>query len=228
MNDVERLFEIHQEITGDAQGRRYRVEVLNKSALVLITACWEAVIEDIACEGFDFLVSNASNYTDIPQKVRVLASNSLRNDKDESKIWELADHGWKTVMNKYKDDTLQQFHTPNPNKIDELFSRLLGIKKMSSVWYWQKTSVSIAKTKLNGYLNERHLVAHGTSYNISVTKPQIEQYREFVYRLATKTSNHVREHVSGVVGKPPWSQFRFRDIRLFGSSKQDDANSDKH
>ena len=213
MKDVERLLEIHQELTGDAQGRRYRVEVLNKSALVLITACWEAVIEDIASESFDFMLSKASSYSDIPRKVRVLASGSLRNDKDESKVWELAEDGWKTVMKNYKENVLLQFHTPDPVKIDELFRRLLGIKSISSIWYWQKTSVTQTKKRLNDHLNKRHLVVHGTSSDISVTKPQVEQYQEFVHRLAVKTSNHVRKYISSLVGKHPWSQFRIGNLR---------------
>lgn len=48
--DVTRLLEIHGQIAGDAPGRKYRLEVLNKSAVVLITAFWEAYCEDIAAE----------------------------------------------------------------------------------------------------------------------------------------------------------------------------------
>ena len=40
--DVSRLLEIHKYFGGDAKGRRFRLEVLNKSAIVLITAIWEA------------------------------------------------------------------------------------------------------------------------------------------------------------------------------------------
>ena len=36
--DVERLLEIHADVGGDVQGRRFGLEVLNKSAVVLITA----------------------------------------------------------------------------------------------------------------------------------------------------------------------------------------------
>lgn len=40
--DVDRLLEIHENLGGTAPGRRRRLEVLNKSAIVLITAIWEA------------------------------------------------------------------------------------------------------------------------------------------------------------------------------------------
>ena len=69
MKDVNRLMEIHKELTGDDAGRRHGVEVLNKSAVVLITACWEAFVEDVATLGFDFLLSETDSHDNIPKKV---------------------------------------------------------------------------------------------------------------------------------------------------------------
>ena len=55
-NDIERLLELHMQIGGGAPGRRYGLEVLNKSAVVLVTAFWEAYCEDIAAEGLEHIV----------------------------------------------------------------------------------------------------------------------------------------------------------------------------
>ena len=49
--DVDNLLLFHKETGGDEPGRRdKRLEVLNKSAIVLITAVWEAYCEDLAAE----------------------------------------------------------------------------------------------------------------------------------------------------------------------------------
>ena len=40
--DIQRLLVIHQEEGGTSPGRRYRLEALNKSAIVLTTSFWEA------------------------------------------------------------------------------------------------------------------------------------------------------------------------------------------
>ena len=48
--DVDRLLALHSTAGGAGQGRRYGLEVLNKSAIVLVTAYWEAYCEDIAAE----------------------------------------------------------------------------------------------------------------------------------------------------------------------------------
>jgi len=53
--DVERLLEVHRDLGGSGRGRRRRLEVLNKSAIVLLYAFWEAYCEDIAAEGLNHL-----------------------------------------------------------------------------------------------------------------------------------------------------------------------------
>ncbi|HEY4809492.1 MAG TPA: HEPN domain-containing protein [Solirubrobacteraceae bacterium] len=59
--DVERLLDIHRELAGDGPGKKHGFEVLNKSAVVLMCAAWEAYCEDIAAEAIDHLVNHAAN-----------------------------------------------------------------------------------------------------------------------------------------------------------------------
>ena len=69
-DDVERLLEIHADLGGEAPGRRRRLEVLNRSAIVLVTALWEAYCEDIAAEALDHLVSQAQSADVLPVELR--------------------------------------------------------------------------------------------------------------------------------------------------------------
>ena len=39
LEDVGKLLDIHEEISGKSPGRKYGVEVLNKSGVVMTTAC---------------------------------------------------------------------------------------------------------------------------------------------------------------------------------------------
>ena len=67
--DIERLLEIHADLGGDQRGRRFRLEVLNKSAVVLITAFWEAYCEDLAAEALDHLIQHsktAAQFGNVP------------------------------------------------------------------------------------------------------------------------------------------------------------------
>ena len=58
-SEVERLVEIHAKVAGKGRGRRIGVEVLNKSAIVLLVACWESFIEDVASSAFNIILDKA-------------------------------------------------------------------------------------------------------------------------------------------------------------------------
>jgi hypothetical protein len=46
--DIARLIEIHKELAGTGPGYKHGVAVLNKSAVVLTSAVWEAFCEDLS------------------------------------------------------------------------------------------------------------------------------------------------------------------------------------
>src|ERR1700733_15052449 len=94
-SDIERLLEIHEDIGGDAQGRRYRLEVLNKSAIVLITAFWEAYCEDLAAEAVKHLVDNCEKADKLPLDLRKRIAKELKDDRHELAVWTLAGDAWK-------------------------------------------------------------------------------------------------------------------------------------
>lgn len=58
--DIGRLLELHQDKGGTLKGRRFGVEVLNKSAIVLLTSFREAYCEDVAAEALDHVVTQSS------------------------------------------------------------------------------------------------------------------------------------------------------------------------
>src|SRR5882724_2606528 len=66
--DVNGLMDIHEALTGADPGRRRGVEILNKSALVLLVACWEAYIEDLAAAGSKQLIRHAKAASDVPSR----------------------------------------------------------------------------------------------------------------------------------------------------------------
>lgn len=68
--DIKRLLSIHADIGGDSKGRRYGLEVLNKSSIVLITAFWEAYCEDIASEALQHLVTFSPSGLALPKELK--------------------------------------------------------------------------------------------------------------------------------------------------------------
>lgn len=98
-DDVGRLLEIHRDLSGDKQGRRFRLEVLNKSAIILITAVWEAYCEDLAKEALEHIVKNAPDSTVLPKDLKKRIAKELKEDRNEIAVWTLADSGLAHCLN---------------------------------------------------------------------------------------------------------------------------------
>ena len=221
MRDVERLLEIHAELTGQEKGRRSGVEVLNKSAIVLITAAWEAFVEDLAIEGFDFLLNNASTHDAIPSKVRGLVGEDLLKASDSKDLWKLADMGWKSILKTHKKKYHKRYagdlNTPKYKQIDTLFESLLGIRSVSRFWYWQRQSADYSRTRLDKYITVRGQIAHRASTEESITKLYVKEYANFIYRLAVKTANRTSTHIHKLVEADPWDLVTYEELVKTGT-----------
>ena len=124
--DIKRLLEIHGDLGGDAKGRRYNLEVLNKSAIVLITAIWEAYCEDIATEALQHLIDFAPSGLSLPTELKKALISEIKADKHELAMWDLADGGWKLrVQARLASLTAarnMKLNTPKTKQIDQLFA----------------------------------------------------------------------------------------------------------
>lgn len=146
--DISRLLEIHTDLGGDARGRRYRLEVLNKSAIVLITAIWEAYCEDLAAEALQHIVRRTPNPSALPVDLKKKIAKELKADLNDVAIWKLADRGWRGVLTKRLADLAQErnkkLNTPRAENIIELFRSALGLTDVSRRWRWRGMSVQQA------------------------------------------------------------------------------------
>ncbi len=208
-SEVERLVEIHTKIAGEGRGKRGGVEVLNKSAIVLLVACWESFIEDVASSAFNIILDKAKTPKAFPNKVLVLASKNLRENKDETKVWGLAGSGWKKILKKHREKILKKyigtFNTPKTKNINALFLSLIGVKRISSTWYWPAMSVSKSTEKLDRLVEIRGEIAHEVKTTRSVRKSNTIDYTEFIKRLAAEVSNSLAWEINDTFGEYPWA-----------------------
>lgn len=216
LREVERLVEIHATIAGATVGAKHRVEVLNKSGIVLLVACWEAFVEDLAERSFQLLLRHAKCPDVFPSKVRTLSSKKLREDKDERRVWELAGDGWRAVLQAYQDQVLEKyvgtFNTPKPKQIDQLFDSLLGVPSVSKKWSWHKCSPAQARKRLNKLITLRGAIAHRVSTPSSVHKRDVVNAAAFVNRLAVATHNRVNANLGERLGHSPWQRYEYRNV----------------
>jgi RiboL-PSP-HEPN len=208
-DDVARLLEIHSDLGGDRKGRRFRLEVLNKSAIVLITAIWEAYCEDLASEAVKHIVKHAPDSTSLPKELKKRIAKELKDDLNEISIWALADPGWRVVLTQRLSSLAKErnrkLNTPKAENIIDLFSVSLGLLDLTDRWCWPGMSAPQAKAKLNQYVALRGAIAHRGSAAKSCTKKDVEDYFAHIKRLVGKTGGKVNRHVKGITGVFLWT-----------------------
>jgi hypothetical protein len=206
--DIDRLLEVHTSLTGTGPGRRRQVEVLHKAAIVLVTAFWEAYCEDVAAEALSHLVQHSPDASKLPTELKKQIVKELGDDANQLAVWQLADTGWKQVLNsrlvRLREERNRRLNTPKTAQIDELFVKALGVNKISSRWYWSGMSVQTASDKLDRYVALRGSIAHRGTAVGSVHKKHVIDYYEHVKKLVGKTGGRVNTVVRTATGKQLW------------------------
>lgn len=200
---------LHEQEGGSAQGRRYGLEVLNKSAIVLLTAFWEAYCEDLAAEALNHLIEHSKTATALPLELRKQISAGVNKAQHELEAWKLADDGWRAYLRE-RLETLTEtrnrnLNTPKTSQINELFKSAVGIPQMSAGWKLSaKMPPSKASAKLDKFVELRGSIAHRGQHASSVKKVQVVDYFEFLGRLTAKTGGEVNRYVKTATGSALW------------------------
>lgn len=206
--DIDKLLELHASQGGSQPGRRHGLEVLNKSAIVLITSFWESYCEDIAEEALAVIVEHAPNADALPKEIKKLIAKSLKEDKNELAIWGISDDKWRDVLRRnflaLKTERNKTFATPKSFNVDVLFESAIGLSKMSSNWKWERMSVAAAAEKLNDFVSKRGDIAHRGSSTTTVKKSEVVAYLKHVKKLASKSGGAVKKHVKTITGQDLW------------------------
>lgn len=205
LNDVVRLLEIHRQLAGPGQGRRVGLECLNKSAIVLILASWEAFVEDLAENAFECILANATKHDVFPRQVLDLAWKAFQREPTASAMQKI-ETGWKQVLENHKAKILAKFiergsfNTPSGPNVDGLFSELVGLNSMTGNWNWKKQSAVASVQKLQLLIELRGAIAHRAAAEESVQKVQVLDFAKLVVRLAAKSHNAVRAYLLATLG----------------------------
>jgi hypothetical protein len=210
--EVGQLLAIHKSIGGTGPGRRHDIEVLNKSAVVLVVACWEAYVEDLASVALDYLITNAKDHTVFPTNVLERVSSKHSGPK----AWSLAGDGWKKAMRDNYTELLAKtsgvLNTPRTAPVDELFLKSIGIASMSSHWHWKGRTQPKAVAALDALVTLRCSIAHRVQHTKSVRKSNVIAAKELVSFLAAISSNAVRNHLHSAVGTYPWRRVTHKKV----------------
>lgn len=203
-SDIERLLEIHTLVGGSGRGRKHRVEVVNSSAIVLITAFWEAYCEDLCEESVRVIIDNADDPDLVPKELRKSIAKEIDDDHDKLACWNLAGEGWRDVMmHRVSSPAFARslkFNTPKWGNIDALIHGIVGLKEVSRSWKWRGMKNATARSKLNDYVELRGEIAHRGSGTQQVLKRQVEDYFGHIERLVELTDKAAEAHLVECVG----------------------------
>jgi hypothetical protein len=204
--DINRLLEIHTEIAGDTPGRKYGVAVLNKSAVVLICAFWEAYVEDLVAEALDSIIGNTTDFSKLPTDLRKIVAKTVKQDPHELSPWNLAGDGWKVVLTTNlvvaKGKYLGNWNTPKSANIRELFAQALGLPDLPAKWQRAYLTNARAIGKLDAFVTLRGQIAHRGNTLQPVTRAKVEEFRDHIVELISISDNVVNIHVRGITTVP--------------------------
>lgn len=202
------MIELHGRVGGQDPGRRYGLEVLNKSAVVLVTAFWEAYCEDVASEALEHLVNNVESADKLPLELQKRVAKQLEADDHDLAVWRLADQGWRVVLQERLHDLTTErnlrLNTPKTGNIDALFLDAVGIDAVSSSWNVRSMTAKQAAARLDHFVVMRGAIAHRGAALSSVRKKDVVEYYELVKAIASRTGGKINTWVRKSTGTALW------------------------
>lgn len=211
-SEVLNLVEIQEETSLKDAISRKRIDVLNKSSIVLLVASWEAFIEDLAKNAFDHLIKSADTPNVFTKKVLSLSAKKLHESKDRTKLWTFSGNGWKNVLKAHRQKVIDQYigrlNTPRQTQVDNMFLELIGFKKLSSSWKWRGMPNKNAVNKLENLIKLRGEIAHRVSSSKKVNKNDIVNYAKFISRISVISSNNIEVFMWRRTNKHAWKLLR--------------------
>lgn len=209
VQDIKRLLDLHEHLGGKQPGRRYGLEVLNKSAIVLITSFWESYCEDIAAEALAHVVKHAKSADALPKELKKMIAKELEQDPHDLALWGLAGNGWRKMVQErlegIQESRNRKLNAPRTENINKLFESALGIVKISNSWRLaQNMPARKSEEKLDRFVTLRGSIAHRGKAEGPVKKAHVVDYLDFVSRLAATTGGEVNKYVHVVTGRYLW------------------------
>jgi hypothetical protein len=213
LSEVNRLLEIHLQLVGNKPGYKHNVAVLNKSAIILLVACWEAFIEDLAETAYNIILRRATNYSQINNKVLGCVGKYIKESKNDLEVWQLAGTGWKNELQKYKEDLFSRYigklNTPRREQVDELYKMLFGIPSISTNWHWGGMKTENAIKKLDRLITIRGAISHRVTASNKIYKEHVVDYTSFINHLSIAMSNSIRTEIIKLTTTEPWPLYNY-------------------
>lgn len=201
--DAQQLIEIHTAFTGEARGRRYDVDALNRGAIILAVAAWESFVEDLALYNSRLVAVGLSSASKLPENVRngflawLYGTADFSNPTPAARaaMWSITGSGWRKQYKKYAEERIDNLHNPSPNSVRKLFRTLVGVDDITESWGYRRWGAEIYRDKMDQLLLLRHRIAHGVIGDETVGKTKARDGVQLVSTLSARTSSGLKEYL---------------------------------
>jgi hypothetical protein len=184
------------------------MEVLFRSAVVLMVSHWEAYIEDITSEAISHIVTKTKDSTLLPKELKKQVASELKNAINETEVWKIADDGWrpyiKARLDNFKDARNRNFNTPKAQKTEEFIKTALGMEKICRAWKTDKMTEMEARKKLDTLIEIRGQIAHRGKIDEKLDQKWVKDHVKFLRNIASITGGKINAHVRRITGTPLW------------------------
>jgi hypothetical protein len=207
-DDLERLWELHEQVAGPTPGRKYNVDVLNRAAVVMVCAAWEAYCEDIVSEAIRIITVDCQNSSLLPPVLRTFIGKKVKTAQNDQSPWDMAGDGWRAVVQVNAADAIKKltgsWNTPKTAQVNELFKVSLGISEISKKWKWAKNPSTSTEGRLDDFVTLRGEIAHRLKPADSVRKKHGTDFYDFVCRVADIIDTEVHAVIVAATSKSFW------------------------
>ena len=199
--------ELHESRTKSERASRGRrsseLEVLHKSAIVLLTACWEAYIENIVTEATTILAGSLKDPLVLHEGLRraVAATKSAKlsvSSKNELYPWYFVGDGWRSLLLEFSKFKISELNTPDSSGVRRVMNELLGITDISQSWGRPGKAAADAADRLDEYLSDRPVIAHGATPLKKFSKSYVKKYLAFLDITVQKTDEAVSNRLKSL------------------------------
>lgn len=211
--DIESLIDISNGMLSldesDGESSEFEINVLYRSALVLMISHWEAYIEDICSEALTHIIENIDNPDELPKEIKKSVAKEINESVNKIEVWKLAGNGWKDYLKQremvYTKDRNRVFNTPKPIQTNEFIEKVLGLKNITNSWNIDNSSSKDCCDRLVTLVELRGQIAHRGKLEHEVTKDWLLGEVHFIRKIVAKTGGEINSHVMKIVGTGLWS-----------------------
>lgn len=196
--DVVRLIESHGKLHNGERGRK-GLGHITRSGVVMLCAAWELYAESLLVEAVEYLSAKCNSPDELPLDVQKELARHVRESRHDLKPLALANDGWRTVLVAHAQQWCAVLNTPKAGPLNDMFSKLIGIEKLSDAW-------TCGDVKVNAFIGVRGEIAHKGRSAAYVTLPALRDYLTLVDEVAVETDNAVGTYLGASVPakRRPW------------------------